>query len=78
MSTNDTVLLLANGAAAMSVSTAVKDIDEESDMAASDAFKHELTYFAIEVAELMVRDGEGMTKFVTVTVKVRVFISPFS
>ena len=78
MSTNDTVLLLANGAAATSASTAVKEIDEESDRAAYDAFKHELTDFAIELAQLVVRDGEGATKFVTVTVKVRAFISPFS
>jgi len=58
MSTNDAVLLLANGAVATSASTAVKEIDEESDRAAYDAFKHELTDFAIEVAQLVVRDGK--------------------
>jgi glutamate N-acetyltransferase/amino-acid N-acetyltransferase len=58
MSTNDAVLLLANGAVATSASTAVKEIDEESDRAAYDAFKHELMDFAIEVAQLVVRDGK--------------------
>jgi len=59
MSTNDAVLLLANGAVATSASTVVKEIDEESDRAAYDVFKHELMDFAIEVAQLVVRDGKA-------------------
>ncbi|KAJ7449535.1 hypothetical protein FB451DRAFT_1343105 [Mycena latifolia] len=49
MSTNDTILVLANGR--------VRN------------FKTELTKFAVELAQLVVRDGEGATKFVTVNVK---------
>ena len=32
-------------------------------------FKCELTDFVMDLAELVVRDGEGMTRFVTITVK---------
>ena len=98
MSTNDTVILLANGAAALQdapvakpsastpsgVDSAVhegqalapsgaimKEIDEETDPAAYTVFRNELTAFAIELAQLVVRDGEGATKFITVTVEVR-------
>jgi glutamate N-acetyltransferase / amino-acid N-acetyltransferase len=70
MSTNDTVLLLANGAA-YSPEEEVMEIDENTDKAAYVAFRDELTAFAAELAQLVVRDGEGATKFVTVTVEVR-------
>ncbi|KAF9556506.1 Arginine biosynthesis bifunctional protein ArgJ beta chain [Agrocybe pediades] len=65
MSTNDSIYVLANGAAS-------KDglvIDEESNKDAYEVFKKELTDFAADLAKLVVRDGEGATKFVTVTVK---------
>nr|GAT42979.1 ornithine acetyltransferase [Mycena chlorophos] len=65
MSTNDTVLVLANGAAAPNA----VEIDESTDKEAYDVFKAELTAFAIDLAQLVVRDGEGATKFVTVNVK---------
>jgi glutamate N-acetyltransferase/amino-acid N-acetyltransferase len=64
MSTNDTIILLANGAAS---STA--EIDEESDRASYEIFRDELTAFAVDLAQLVVRDGEGATKFVTVAVE---------
>ncbi|KAF5379178.1 hypothetical protein D9615_006021 [Tricholomella constricta] len=65
MSTNDTILVLANGAAAAES----REIDEETDSQAYEVFKKELTEFAVDLAKLVVRDGEGATKFVTVTVK---------
>ena len=66
MSTNDTIVVLANGAA-----TAVEEpeIDEATDPEAYEVFKQELTSFAADLAQLVVRDGEGATKFVTVTVE---------
>ncbi|KAF2114744.1 Arginine biosynthesis bifunctional protein ArgJ beta chain [Lophiotrema nucula] len=60
-STNDTVAILANGEAGG------KPISSTS----SDDFKamqEELTQFAIDLAKLVVRDGEGATKFVTIKV----------
>ncbi len=59
--------MLANGAA----SNGAAVIDEETSPDAYDVFKRELTAFAADLAKLVVRDGEGATKFVTVTVKVR-------
>ncbi|KIK67679.1 hypothetical protein GYMLUDRAFT_54455 [Collybiopsis luxurians FD-317 M1] len=70
MSTNDTILLLANGAAAKRQDgAALEEIDEEKDKEGYELFRKELTEFAIDLAKLVVRDGEGATKFVTVTVK---------
>jgi glutamate N-acetyltransferase/amino-acid N-acetyltransferase len=69
MSTNDTIVLLANGAGA----TDLQAIDEETDKEAYEVFKSVLTEFAIELAQLVVRDGEGATKFVTVSVEVCLF-----
>jgi glutamate N-acetyltransferase/amino-acid N-acetyltransferase len=63
MSTNDTVLALANGAAGG------PEIDARADPAAYAAFRDALTGFAAELAQLVVRDGEGATKFVTVSVR---------
>ncbi|KAF7356752.1 Arginine biosynthesis bifunctional protein ArgJ, mitochondrial [Mycena venus] len=68
MSTNDTILVLANGAAA-SKNGKVIEIDEETDKEGYETFKTQLTEFAVELAQLVVRDGEGATKFVTVNVK---------
>lgn len=69
MSTNDTVLLLANGAAYAPGETVV-EIDEHQNEKAYVAFRDALTEFAAELAQLVVRDGEGATKFVTVNVEV--------
>ena len=66
MSTNDTIIVLANGAAA----GGSPEIDESTDPEAYEVFKQELTSFAAELAQLVVRDGEGATKFVTVSVEV--------
>lgn len=60
-STNDTIAILANGAAGGTEVTSgnTQDID---------AFQTALTDFAIDLAKLVVRDGEGATKFVTIRV----------
>jgi glutamate N-acetyltransferase/amino-acid N-acetyltransferase len=55
MSTNDTVLLLANGAAGVTI-------------AESAEFQAALTAVCVALAQAIVRDGEGATKFVTVEV----------
>jgi glutamate N-acetyltransferase / amino-acid N-acetyltransferase len=85
MSTNDTVVLFANGAGADEVgggelSSAGKsetetgiEIDETRDPDAFVRFRDGLTDFMQELAQLVVRDGEGATKFVTISVEVRVF-----
>ncbi|PWW78175.1 arginine biosynthesis protein ArgJ [Tuber magnatum] len=61
MSTNDTVALLANGAAGgeeIKIGTEGEKI-----------LRAVVTGFAEELSKLVVRDGEGATKFVTVSVK---------
>lgn len=63
MSTNDTLIAIANGASDM------QNIIEVGTPAFS-VFQNELTEFCGELARLIVRDGEGATKFVTLTVKV--------
>ncbi|KAK4684832.1 glutamate N-acetyltransferase / amino-acid N-acetyltransferase, partial [Tremellales sp. Uapishka_1] len=75
MSTNDTILCLANGAAGKTEdggresAEKMNEISEASHPAEFAAFKEELRSFAEELAQLVVRDGEGATKFVTVRVK---------
>jgi glutamate N-acetyltransferase/amino-acid N-acetyltransferase len=60
-STNDTVAILANGAAGgQPINSA-----DSPDFA---AFQKVLTDFSIDLAKLVVRDGEGATKFVTIKV----------
>ncbi|KAH8111074.1 arginine biosynthesis protein ArgJ [Phellopilus nigrolimitatus] len=68
MSTNDTVLVLANGAAVPAASADAIEIDDTRSPVAYGQFRDALTGFAAELAQLVVRDGEGATKFVTVTV----------
>ncbi|KAK0670844.1 DNA replication factor C-like protein [Cercophora samala] len=59
-STNDTVALLANGmAGGKEVTEGTPDYE---------AFRDVLTKFSTELAQLIVRDGEGATKFVTIKV----------
>ncbi|KFH46611.1 Arginine biosynthesis bifunctional protein-like protein [Hapsidospora chrysogenum ATCC 11550] len=60
-STNDTVALLANGAAG---GTEVSS-EQSADYA---AFQDLLTGFSADLAKYIVRDGEGATKFVTIRV----------
>lgn len=61
MSTNDTLAILANGAASIPEITGGKALDQ---------FRDVVTEFAEELAKLVVWDGEGATKFVTIRVKV--------
>lgn len=63
MSTNDTILALANGAATPDLPEITESSPEFT------VFRDELSKFAAELAQLVVRDGEGATKFVTVTVR---------
>ena len=58
-STNDAVVLMASG---------TSGIDLESDAAAQLEFQDVLTDLMLELAQGLVRDGEGATKFVTVQV----------
>ena len=58
-STNDTVALLANGAAGGSPISKPQDVE---------AFESVLTSFAQQLSQLVVRDGEGATKFVHIKV----------
>ncbi len=60
-STNDTVLVMANGAAGND-----EIVEEGSDYS---AFVDALTEASMELAKLIVRNGEGVTKFVTVQVE---------
>lgn len=61
MSTNDTVLVLANG---QSGAPAIR-----RNSAACKQFRKALTWLMLELAKAIVRDGERVTKFVTVEVK---------
>jgi glutamate N-acetyltransferase / amino-acid N-acetyltransferase len=61
-STNDTVLLIATGEAGNSVPTSAGD-------AALDGFKLALREVMQELATLIVKDGEGASKFVTIYVR---------
>ncbi|KXS22361.1 Arginine biosynthesis bifunctional protein ArgJ beta chain [Gonapodya prolifera JEL478] len=63
-STNDTFAVLANGAAATGENWGVQE--EGADYS---AFRDQLTEFSAEMAKLVVRDGEGATKFVTIDVE---------
>lgn len=65
-STNDTVALLANGAAAPSSSIPLIENSSSEDY---QAMQKILTEFAQKLSQLVVRDGEGATKFVQVTVR---------
>ncbi|PNP57082.1 hypothetical protein THARTR1_02924 [Trichoderma harzianum] len=60
-STNDTVALLANGAAGGNEVSSEQSADYE-------ALKNLVTDFSAELAKYLVRDGEGATKFVTIHV----------
>lgn len=62
MSTNDTIAALANGAAGG------PQIDE-STPESYNLIRDEITEFARQLSQLVVRDGEGATKFVTIEIK---------
>lgn len=64
MSTNDTIVAMANGAAGGEV------IDNTSSCAERySRLQTEIVGFAQQLAQLVVRDGEGATKFITIRVK---------
>ncbi len=65
-STNDTVLLLANGLAGNAEITA-QDVSDGS--AAGEAFGQAVGYVAKALAQAVVRDAEGATKFVEIAVR---------
>jgi len=61
MSTNDTVLMLANGAA--------RNTPLKTGSAAFERFQEALNHVLFSLARQIVEDGEGVTKFVTVQVR---------
>ncbi|KAK6460952.1 hypothetical protein DFJ63DRAFT_336874 [Scheffersomyces coipomensis] len=64
MSTNDTIVAIANGAAGGEL------IESSSSSATSfSILQREITDFAQQLAQLVVRDGEGATKFIELKVK---------
>lgn len=69
-STNDTVALLANGAAAPPTAEGVSlSITAGSKLSPdAHALQDVLQNFMVDLAQLVVRDGEGATKFVTIRV----------
>jgi len=75
MSTNDTFAILANGAATTkdSKKMIIDDVNGEDFI----QFRDNLTEFAADLAKLVVRDGEGATKFVTIHVKVIIYYGLF-
>lgn len=72
MSTNDTVLALANGAAAKGTDPDGKEagwtISADKDPEAHEVLLREFTALCTELSQLLVRDGEGANKFVHVRV----------
>lgn len=64
-STNDTVALLANGAAGGPTITADGSTTKNHDY---HAFQSILTSFVADLAKLVVWDGEGATKFITIRI----------
>lgn len=64
MSTNDTIVAIANGAAGGPKIDSVAELAE-----AFATVRSEITAFAQQLAQLVVRDGEGATKFIKISVK---------
>jgi glutamate N-acetyltransferase/amino-acid N-acetyltransferase len=62
MSTNDTVLVLANGLAGN------KNIEHRTSNIEHRIFQTALNHVCLELAKMIVRDGEGVSRFVTVRV----------
>jgi len=67
MSTNDTVLLLANGRAGNEI-LRTRGKDGLKNAPALHVFQAALNHVCLELAKMIVRDGEGVTRFVTVRV----------
>ncbi len=65
MSTNDTVLIMANGKASEGLQSPVSSL-RSTDLA---LFQTGLNHVSLELAKMIVRDGEGVSRFVTVRVE---------
>ena len=65
MSTNDTVLILANGLAGNPI---IRQADARRNTKDFKVFQSALDYVTLELAKMIVRDGEGVSRFVTVRV----------
>ncbi|GMM45714.1 glutamate N-acetyltransferase [Pichia kluyveri] len=63
MSTNDTILSLSNGQSGGEI------ITENGNLELYELFEKNYNELAIELAKLVVRDGEGATKFITINIK---------
>ncbi|MBP7652049.1 bifunctional glutamate N-acetyltransferase/amino-acid acetyltransferase ArgJ [Candidatus Dependentiae bacterium] len=61
MSTNDSVYVMANGMAENDIITDVKSNEYKK-------FTEKLTYICVELAKMIVKDGEGATKFLQIKV----------
>jgi glutamate N-acetyltransferase / amino-acid N-acetyltransferase len=61
-STNDSFMLIASGKAPMAEITSEKSVEYA-------AFRDAVTAIAVELAQAIIRDGEGATKFITVRVE---------
>lgn len=68
-STNDTLAILANGAAAPKSSPLTPSTISSPDQEDYQALSEILNSFAQRLSHLVVRDGEGATKFICVTVR---------
>ncbi|GAB7362167.1 hypothetical protein MBLNU230_g2193t1 [Neophaeotheca triangularis] len=73
-STNDAVALFANGATTPTTNPSTNPIEftrdpDEQQSADATAFESVLSSFMTDLAKLVVRDGEGATKFVTIRVR---------
>jgi glutamate N-acetyltransferase / amino-acid N-acetyltransferase len=62
MSTNDTVLILANARAGN------QSLSDRSSRADREIFQRALNFVTLELAKMIVRDGEGVTRFITLHV----------
>lgn len=71
-STNDTVVMFANGAAAANTDEAV-DVSQSTNPSQQSidfiSFQRILVGFMADMAKLVVRDGEGASKFITIRVR---------
>src|SRR5437764_14797093 len=63
MSTNDTVLILANTRAGN------RWVDKHSPDRDRNVFQRALDFVTLELAKMIVRDGEGVTRFITLRVR---------
>ncbi|SNX84388.1 probable Arginine biosynthesis bifunctional protein ArgJ, mitochondrial [Melanopsichium pennsylvanicum] len=64
MSTNDTIILLANG---QSDPTKAREVEMDESSHDFEPFVQQLTSFCQDLSKLIVRDGEGAEKFVEIT-----------